>query len=138
MAITSGAWFYQYVYQDPYRTVGVGFDPVGEWWVNFGVIGMILGFALAGIVFRVLDNTIFDPDTPPAHRYVLGFLAVQLMAKGLHASLLIAIVRVLLPLTLAIWVLLGPTLRRRRTSSPEEHGPGGLSPALDNAPSRSF
>ena len=103
-AINTGAWFSQRYYGSVLH--GMPFGVVGEWWLNFNLIGMSLGFIFTGLLFRILDNSLFAQNCPPVHRFLYAFFMIQIIPKGICSVIIVQIVKLMLPLVF-IMLLLG-------------------------------
>lgn len=105
-AINSGAWFSNRYYGSILS--GMPFGVVGEWWLNFSLIGLCLGFIFIGILYRLLDNALFAAKTPVAHLFLFAFFMIQIIPKGICAVFFVQIVRLLFPLVVFMLIVMSP------------------------------
>ncbi len=98
-SITPGSWFNQYYYGS--TESGMPFGPMGEWWVNFGFSGVMVGMFLTGMLLKALTVWVkrFGPESRFA-AFLVAIVAVTLVPKGIGALMPVQIVQTLLPLML--------------------------------------
>lgn len=86
--ITIGQWIQKtYTIGAGATETSVGCTWFGEFYLNFGWLGIVFGMILLGVVFRVLHEVLFT-RRPILPSIVAGTLMINLTARGLGGSLL--------------------------------------------------
>lgn len=91
-----GQWFRQ-IYE-PEKANGWPFTIVGEWYVNFGVTGVIAGGLLTGWVFRAAQRRYADHDRNPVSWMMAILLVFYVFQGGMWSQSAIFYVLWLVPL----------------------------------------
>lgn len=75
-----GPWFRQ-IYE-PGRINGWPVTVIGSWWVNFGVLGIVVGALLSGLLLRAVDWKLRHARTNPWHAVFAPVFGLFLFSNG--------------------------------------------------------
>lgn len=102
-AFNVGAWFRQ-VYQ-PMAINGWPVTVIGDWYVNFSYIGVLLGAVLSGYVAGAMDIAYRGPRTHTWHAVFGPVLGLLMFDGGVGPGTPQQILMTIIPLTLLGWFL---------------------------------
>jgi oligosaccharide repeat unit polymerase len=110
--IVPGSWFRQ-VYE-PNHINGWPMGAVGEWYLNFGVAGVIIGALLSGFFIAAVDRTIGTAAGNPLRLVTVIAIGVQVVNGGVNVQTPMRLIMWCLPLAaIAAWTM----PRQRRASA---------------------
>jgi hypothetical protein len=68
-------------YYEPTRKTGWTIGPIGEWYVNFGTLGVFFGGVVSGVVIRLLQRRLWDVASEPL-AWTMGVMLVGRVFPG--------------------------------------------------------
>ncbi len=98
-----GGWFRR-IYE-PTKINGWPITVIGNWYINFGGVGMIFGAVLSGVVITAIDNAYRDLRVNPWSAGVGTVIPFQLLDGGANFGIIQAYVLLVVPLLLIAYVL---------------------------------
>ena len=112
-SIVPGAWFRQ-VYE-PTVTNGWPMGSAGEWYLNFGLVGVVLGGVLSGVCLSFASRSLAHSQTNPMVFVTTVIIGLQVLEVGFNTQSVLRWVAWCLPI-----LLVSPFLRLRgtRTAAP--------------------
>lgn len=91
-----GRWFRQNY--EPEKQNGWPVTPIGSWYVNFGITGIIVGGLLTGILIGAIDYRYDKPGEYAWHAFMAPILAAFLMDGGWNTGLPQYVLHYLIPM----------------------------------------
>ncbi|MDQ4143769.1 MAG: oligosaccharide repeat unit polymerase, partial [Actinomycetota bacterium] len=96
--VSPGSWFRR-VYE-PEKVNGWPIGPVGEWYVNFGVVGVFLGGFISGVLIRIISRAEQNSLPTPLSYVSLVGLSLFIFPMGYNTETPIRIIAWLFPLVI--------------------------------------
>lgn len=110
-----GPWFRR-VYQ-PMARNGWPVTTVGAWYLNFGIIGILLGAYVSGLALRIWDEAFDCMRQSPWQASVGAALSVYMFEAGIGTGFPQDVILLIVPLWLAALFLFGPQMRSQKSRS---------------------
>lgn len=124
-SISTGAWFRR-VYE-PDTVNGWPPGAVGEWYLNFGVLGVGFGGVLSGVVLGMLRFALRSSREHPLAFVTSAVVALQVIQLGVGIETPLEWVRWCIPLVI-VSAVLGATRRGREGLDGDVVAPAGVTP----------
>ena len=120
----TGGWFRR-VYEPQTRN-GWPITVVGNWYINFGILGILFGAALSGAAVAIADQTLRTIRHDPWIAATGPVIAFQLFDGGINFNFLQSYILLVVPLALVAWVfrfVIGPGRGSPDLLEPSRAGP---------------
>lgn len=109
--ISPGTWFKLHYYGS--ADAGLPFSVIGEWWINFGVIGVTVGMFLSGLFLRAIDTWIKRFAVSGGAAFLGACIVLNILALGIGAMVILQLAKTIIPLTVFLFLF---TAARRRAA----------------------